>query len=201
MDQLIFFIQSHASYAPFIIFGLLILSGFNLPLSEDFMIFISALLAVKNPEYHPLYFFVGVMMGAYFSDMICFSMGSYFGPKLWKIKMWAKVVNPRLTTKLNRFFHQYGAYTLIAGRFIPFGVRNALFLTAGLSKMGFTKFAFTDFFGCTLSTSFYFYLYYNYGATVIDEIKQGNLFIFTLLMVGMMVFLFRNYIFQTKRVP
>ena len=38
------------------------------------------------------------------------------------------------------FYKKYGALTLVIGRFIPFGVRNAIFLTSGISKMPFAKF-------------------------------------------------------------
>lgn len=67
MTELVAFIQSHVEYAPFIIFGLLLLAGFNIPISEDGMLFITASLAAKNPEYLPQ-LFAGVYFGAYFSD-------------------------------------------------------------------------------------------------------------------------------------
>ena len=35
LNQLMTYIQSNADIAPFLIFGLLLLAGFNLPVSED----------------------------------------------------------------------------------------------------------------------------------------------------------------------
>ena len=46
MDIVIDLINQNVMYAPYIICGLLLLDGFNLPVSEDLMIFTSALLAV-----------------------------------------------------------------------------------------------------------------------------------------------------------
>jgi membrane protein DedA with SNARE-associated domain len=70
--------------------------------------------------------------------------------------------------------------TLIVGRFIPFGVRNALFITAGLGKMNAIKFAVSDFIACTISCTFFFWLYFTYGESVIDIVKRGNIILFTI---------------------
>ena len=83
MEEVYLFIQGHAHSAPWLIFGLLLLTGFNIPVSEDGMIFISALLAVKNPELKYQLFF-GVFGGAYFSDLICYWLGRILGPKFFK---------------------------------------------------------------------------------------------------------------------
>lgn len=163
--------------APFIIFGMLLLAGFNIPVSEDGMLFISALLASKNPDQLvPL--FVGVYLGAYFSDIICYSLGRFLGPKLFEIKMFKNMVPQERIDRIHSFYEKYGIVTLIFGRFIPFGVRNGLFLTAGLGKMDFLKFALSDLLAATISCSIYFTLYYKYGSTVVEFIKDANIIIF-----------------------
>ncbi|TXL09561.1 alkaline phosphatase, partial [Methylococcaceae bacterium CS3] len=47
MEELIQIIQANIQYAHYIIFAALLLAGLNIPVSEDAMIFISALLASK----------------------------------------------------------------------------------------------------------------------------------------------------------
>lgn len=165
-------------YAPFIVFGLLLLAGLNLPVSEDLMIFTCALLAAKNPDYfHQLV--IGLFLGAYLSDIICYSvMGRYFGTKIRKYKMFKKMVTDEQIEKVSDYYHKYGILTLIIGRFIPFGVRNALFFTAGLSKMNAVKFCIGDLIATLLSAGTYFYLYYTYGEQAVDFIKKSNYFIF-----------------------
>ncbi|MEE3079897.1 MAG: DedA family protein, partial [Bdellovibrionota bacterium] len=56
-------INANFEWAPLIIFGLLFLAGFNIPVSEDLMLFTSAILAAKNPEYK-YQLFIGVFAGA-----------------------------------------------------------------------------------------------------------------------------------------
>ncbi|MCK5354676.1 MAG: DedA family protein [Methyloprofundus sp.] len=191
MEELIQIIQGNIQYAHFIIFGALLLAGFNIPVSEDAMIFISAILASSHPEYLP-HLFIGVYMGAYLSDLICYSLGRIFGPKLLEIRFFANMVSPERITKISAYYENYGVITLILGRFIPFGVRNALFLTAGLGKMNFIKFALSDLLACTISTACFFTLYFYYGETVIEYIKQGNMVVFSLAFIAIAVLWYRK---------
>ncbi len=46
--------------------------------------------------------------------------------------------------KIESYYISHGAKTLFFGRFIPFGVRNIIFLTAGLAEMKFFKFSFSN---------------------------------------------------------
>lgn len=191
MQEIIQIIQSNIEYAHFIIFGILLLAGLNIPVSEDAMLFIAAILASSHPEYLP-HLFIGVYLGAYFSDLICYALGRILGPKLFNIKFFANMAPPERIDKISAYYQKYGVITLILGRFIPFGVRNALFLTAGLGKMNFTKFALSDLLACTISTVSFFSLYYYYGETVIDYIKQGNRVVFGLLFVVLGVYWYQR---------
>lgn len=189
MEDLLIFIQSNVEYAHWIIFGALLLAGFNIPVSEDGMLFISALLASKNPEYKYQLFF-GVYAGAYLSDLICYWLGRTLGPKIWHIKFFAKMVSKEKVEHISSFYKKYGMATLLIGRFIPFGVRNGLFLTAGLGKMNFLKFAASDLIACTISCALFFNLYLRFGESVIEYVKKGNIIIFSVLVVSILTWLF-----------
>ncbi|WP_290733066.1 DedA family protein [Halobacteriovorax sp. JY17] len=186
------YIQANVAIAPYLIFGLLFLAGFNIPVSEDAMLFITALIAVKNPEY-TYQLFAGVFLGAYISDLICYAfMGRYLGNKIFKSKFLSSIASPEKIEKVNNFYNKYGIMTLLIGRFIPFGVRNALFLTAGLGKMNAWKFAISDLIACTVSCVSFFILYYNFGETVIEYVKKGNIIIFSFAIIAGIVFFIRK---------
>lgn len=187
MEQLIEIINANMLYAPYIIFGALILAGFNIPVSEDAMLFVSAILAKSNPDKMYL-FFVCVFSGAYLSDLICYGLGRSLGPKLFKIKMFSNMVSPALLDKISNYYKERGMLTLLIGRFIPFGVRNALFLSAGLSKMNFWKFSISDFIACIISNVFFFSIYYTYGHSVIEYVKKGNMILFGVVAVVIAVY-------------
>ena len=191
METFIQFIQDNGAHAHYIIFSLLLLAGFNIPVSEDGMLFISALIATKFPQnFYPLFF--GVFLGAYFSDLICYGVGRKLGPKVWNIKLFAKMVSKEKVDQLSGFYEKYGVLTLIFGRFIPFGVRNGLFMTAGLSKMNFIKFALADLLACTVSCTLFFNLYYKFGETVIEYVKKGNMIIFGVFIVGITIYFLKK---------
>jgi membrane protein DedA with SNARE-associated domain len=186
VEYILEFIQSNIHLAPWLIFGVLLLAGLNLPVSEDGMLFIAAILAKQNPDYMiPL--FLGVYLGAFCSDLICFSLGWFVGPKVLKIKFFSSMLPPSRRHKIHSFYERYGVITLIIGRFIPFGVRNGLFLTAGLGKMHPIKFSLSDLLACTISSVFYFALYYHYGAAVIEYVKKGNIFIFSFATILLLI--------------
>lgn len=191
MEELLAIIQQNVQYAHWIIFGALLLAGFNIPVSEDAMLFISALLASKNPElkYH---LFIGVYAGAYFSDLICYWLGRTLGPKIWKIKFFAKMVSQEKVDKISDFYQKYGMGTLLVGRFIPFGVRNGLFLTAGLGKMNFARFALSDLVACTISCTLFFNLYFKFGESVIEYVKKGNVVLFSVATIIAFIIFVKN---------
>ena len=191
MDELIQLIQENVTYAPYVIFGVLLLAGLNLPISEDALLFASALLAVKNPDKLEI-LFASVFLGAYISDLIAYSLGRYLGPKIWEIKFIAKFLDQKMIDKLNSFYDRHGSLTLFIGRFIPFGVRNALFISAGLAKMNFKKFAAVDFAACLISCSTYFSLYYHFGPDVLDFIKKSNIVIFSFFILFLTFILIRK---------
>ena len=187
MEQVIEYIQMNVAMAPYMIFGLLFLAGFNIPVSEDVMLFVSAILAAKNPEY-TIALFSAVFAGAYISDLICYAfMGRFLGNKIFKIKFFASMASPEKIQKVTNFYEKYGILTLLVGRFIPFGVRNALFLTAGLGKMNALKFAISDLIACTISCVSFFSLYYYFGETVIEYVKKGNIILFSVACVIVVV--------------
>lgn len=191
LEPCIVWVENHAEWAPYIIFILLVFAGFNLPVSEDLMIFSSAYLAVIHDELF-WQLFCGVFFGAYFSDLICFGLGRFFGDKVWKVKFLAKMITPKRLIKIQSYYQRYGGLTLICGRFIPFGVRNGLFLTAGMGKMNFLKFAMYDLMACSVSVVTFFCLYLIYGQKMLDFVLSNNKYIFLAAVVVVLIIVLKK---------
>ncbi len=186
MDQIAEIINASIHWAPFIIFGLMLLAGCGFPVSEDAMLFISAVLAANNPD-HLVPIFISMFAGAYFSDFIAYGLGRKLGPKLWKFHFFEKIFPRKKVSTIYTFYKKYGALTLIVGRFIPFGVRNALFFTGGMVKTSFIKFALFDCIACTISTFFFFTIYYHFGNAVIDYVRKGNIALFVSALIAVII--------------
>jgi membrane-associated protein len=188
MDTLFQFISEHAAYAHWLIFGALMLAGLNVPISEDLMIILSAVLAATVVPENVYKLFIAVFLGCYISDWVCYWIGRHFGPKLWNIKWFAKTFKQEKIEQVQTYYTKYGFLTLLVGRFIPFGIRNVLFLTAGLGKMHFGKFLLSDGIACILSNTILFSLTYmvgkNYGP-LLESLQKFNIFLFGAFVVAL----------------
>ncbi len=150
-------IDSNIAYSPIVFFSLLILAGLNVPISEDAIVLMGGILSSRKNEYTVL-IFLGIFWGAYLGDIISFYIGKLMGNKLFKNKK-----DNNLLDKINYYYGQYGVLTLFIGRFIPFGVRNAIFISAGMGNMKSNLFIVSDFFATLLSIMVYFTLSFKLG--------------------------------------
>ena len=181
MDAIIQFIFEHAQHAHWFVFGALMLAGLNIPISEDLMIIMSAVLAATVVPENTIPLFLGVFFGCYLSDLVCYWIGRKFGPKLWNIRWFAKTFEKKKIDQIHQYYQKYGFWTLLVGRFIPFGVRNCLFLTAGLGRMNFIKFSISDGIACAASNTTLFTLAYYAGKNyelLLNSLKTVNLLLF-----------------------
>ena len=191
-------IQAHVHLAPYLIFGALMLAGLNIPISEDAMIFCTAILATEYPEHlYPL--FIGLFAGAFLSDIPAYWIGRILGPRFWRIPWFARVLTKHRLQKMHHYFKDYGILTLIVGRFIPFGVRQALFMTAGLSHMNFAKFFVGDFIASSLSVTTYFLLYYHIGYPAIRYVHKSNKLLFFSFIGIILLLLLTRFILKVRK--
>lgn len=191
MDTVLALVHQHADYAPWIVFGLLMLAGLNIPVSEDAMILGSALLATERPDLLVELFFA-VYAGAYLSDLVCYGLGRRFGPSLWRLPGFERVVHKKHIKTLSQFYARWGVWVLLVGRFIPFGVRNGLLLTAGLGRLHFGRLAAVDLIAATMSCGFYFWLYFSYGRAVVDAVARSQLALFGIVAVVVILLIVRS---------
>jgi membrane-associated protein len=181
MDSLIELISNHAHYAHWVIFGAIILAGMNIPISADVMVVISAVLAATVVPENTIELLLAVFLGCYFSAWVAYWIGRKFGPNLCKLGWFSKVLSPARLEKIANFYQKYGFLTLVIGRFIPFGFRNAIFMTAGISKMPFSRFIIRDFFACGLWSVSSFFIFYTLGqnyTVLCEHLKIFNIVIF-----------------------
>jgi membrane-associated protein len=193
MDSALALVHQHADAAPLVVFLLLMLAGFNVPVSEDAVILASALLANERRDLLvPL--FLAVYAGAYLGDLVCYSLGRRFGPALWRIPGFERLVPWRHVESLQGFYRRYGMGVLLLGRFVPFGVRNALLLTAGLGRMPRLRLALVDLVAATLSCGSYFWLYFSYGREVLGAVARSQVALFAVVIVVVALVLTRKWL-------
>jgi membrane-associated protein len=158
------YIASHETMAPWAIFFSIALAGFNIPVSIDLLIILVAITAA-HATHLKWQLFTGFFLGCILAAWISYGVGRYLGPKLT-----SKLLSTSKQEKIAAILKKYGATSFFIGRFIPFGFRNCLFMTAGLSKYRFIKFAFIDALACLIWSSLFFSLFFSLG-TSFDEMK------------------------------
>lgn len=182
METFISWLMQYADVAHWFIFGALILAGFNLPLSADLIIILSAFLGAAIVPEHLLYLYGAVVLGCIFSAWCAYWVGRLLGNKLKEYRWFAKILSPDRLEKIRGFYEKHGLLTLIIGRFIPFGVRNCIFMTTGMSKIPFSQFVMRDAIACFIWASSCFFLFYTLGQNyqvLYQHMKTFNLLIFS----------------------
>lgn len=190
MEKLIEFIVQNAHLAHWFIFGAIILAGLNIPISADLMVIIAGVLAATVIPEHVILLFLSVFLGCYFSAWVAYWVGRKLGPKLLRLKFFRKMLPEERLEKIRAFYEKHGFLTLLIGRFIPFGVRNGIFMSTGISCFSFTKFMLRDLVACFVWSSTTFSLFYLLGQNyqrLYGYMKTFNLLIFALFAVSVIV--------------
>jgi membrane-associated protein len=168
-------IYKFPEWSPFFVFLALIIGGLNLPISEDAIIIITGFLAATTLRHQALELWISLFIGAFFSDLIAFSTGHFFGSKIQNIKWISKIVTPERLSKMHSFYEKWGFFAFFIGRFIPFGARNCLYISAGMGNMSFYKFFIIDIFAAFFSTTVGFLIVFNlshYFGSHIDKLRS-----------------------------
>lgn len=188
-----------AHSAPWIILGVLLLGGLNFPISEDLVFILSGAVASMCIPDHTVRLFIWTYVGACFASWETYWIGRIFGPKLYEIKWFNRILNPRRIERLHYYYEKYGILVFIVGRFCPGGVRNALFLSSGLGKMPFLTYILRDGIAVLISSGVMFYLGYLFGDNyeeVVDFFKKydrlGLALLLVVILMAVVVTYWRN---------
>lgn len=192
MEYLTEWIAHHAPHAHWYFFIAIILAGFNIPLSIDLLVLLAAFIAATIAPENTWILFGSVVFGCYFSAMCSYWVGRLLGLPLSKSKFFSRFIPPERMAKIKQFYDKNGLWALILGRFIPFGVRNCLFMSSGMSKLHFGKFILMDTIACPLWCSVSFYLFFTLGKnyeTLWQYLKTFNILIFAAFSVTVIGFI------------
>lgn len=183
ISQLLFDFAPHVHYVSF---ALLVLAGFNLPISEDIIFIISASIAATIIPEHTFKIAAGCVLGAYTSDIISYCLGRFGIKFILEYKKLAKFYPLDKIRKIEYYYQSHGAKTLFFGRFIPFGVRNVIFLTSGLAKMKIYKFLLIDLLALSITSTILFSIGYILGSNyeiIFPYLNKYKFIIFSLFIL------------------
>jgi membrane protein DedA with SNARE-associated domain len=185
-------IGGYIEYYPLAAFIALMLAGLNFPISEDLIIITGALICQENPSML-IPIFAATYSGVVISDYFPYIIGKYIRKGTIKARFITHLFSPKRIVKIHRYLEKYGIFTFIVGRFIPFGVRNTMFMTAGLFDLRLRRFALYDTTAATISVSTLFFLAYHFGDAIEKPFHAVGIVLFVLFL-SMLTFLIINII-------
>lgn len=116
-------------------------------LPGDSLLFVAGMIAASGAmNVHLL--FVLLLIAAILGDAVNYTIGKYFGHKLFANPD-SKIFRPEYLNKTHDFFEKYGGKTIIIARFVPI-VRTFAPFVAGMAEMTYKKFAFYNVTGALL---------------------------------------------------
>lgn len=136
IDQIFSIVDPH--WIPWIVFGLLMLSGFGIPLGED-VIIIPAGMLVGYGDLHWLPIFIGAYFGVVFADILWFTICSIFGTRLAHMRWFKRLMHPKRMLQVKYQLDNRGVWMIVLARFIP-ASRTTAITVAGMLHMHFWKF-------------------------------------------------------------
>lgn len=201
MPDITYLLHSMVQYTHFISFGLLLLAGFSLPVSEDLVFIISASIAATAVPENTIQIFAGCFLGAYLGDLIAYTIGRYginkilFSPLLTRARIINRASIESKLEKTKGFFSRFGGKTLFFGRFVPFGVRNVIFMSCGLIRMPYPRFMLIDLSALVFTSSILFFLGYSFGnnyEVILTYINRYKIIIFILFVFLILILVIRK---------
>lgn len=163
MNNVVEFVSGYITYWPAVVFVALCIAGLNIPVSEDLIIILSAgICREDNSLLVPT--LIAIYTGVVVSDVMVYWEGFAVSKGLLNFKWLKKAMASNKIKVMTRKLEKHGAITFITTRFIPLGVRNALFLTSGLLNLKFLKFLRFDMVAALLSNMTLFWVVYAIGS-------------------------------------
>jgi len=130
------------TYGPILLFALLLGSGFGVALGEDIFIIPAGFLMQQG-----VMSVWGTIAAAYFgvvlADTLWVIIVRRFSGRILRFKFFRRMFHPRRILEIKYKFDRWGAWVIVASRFIPFS-RTPVFTAAGLTKMSLWKFFFAE---------------------------------------------------------
>lgn len=196
-------IEFFVTYGYIAVFGVLLISGFGVPIPEDITLvaggFISSLSCPVESSFLPalkqchqvhIMFVVG-MAGILIGDSTMFFIGRIFGDRVLKTKIFSKVMPPKRYEWVQEKFEKYGSFLVFIARFMP-GLRSPIFVIIGISrKVSYLKFILIDGFAALISVPIWIYLGFwaerqlSSVKSLEEYIKKGQISI--LIMVALII--------------
>lgn len=196
---------SQYAYVPWMVYGaicaFMILSAFGLPLPEELVLVSAGFVGymAEHPGQYPppypgaphvnVYTLATVAFCAVMgSDFLIYALGRKFGPKLFKLKWFARLVSDAAIARIQNWTSQYGQWAVIIFRFTP-GVRFPGHLMCGAMGLPLAQFLTVDTIAAGLSVPTQVILVSRYGYYILHHFTRFKIYLFSALAIGILIYI------------
>jgi len=176
----------------------LLLAGLNIPISEDLVIITGALLnqeavqaQVAETRGMLLPSLLAIYGGVILSDFVSYYLGTLVRKGVFMVKFADTLFSPKKLDRIHRHLDKHGSLTFIVCRFIPFGMRNTLFMTSGFLGLPLRRFALYDIPAALISTNTLFFLVYYFGDDIKNPIRVVGIILFAIIVLAVVFLVIR----------
>ena len=128
-------LQGFPAYA--LVFGILVGSGFGLPMNEDILLVTAAALTLSGVM-EPWTLMAVAWCGLLIADGLIFHWGRVFGTRLVEHRMLSHALPARRLAAMQSFMQRRGPAAIFLARFMP-GVRSPVYLAAGSLRLPYRQ--------------------------------------------------------------
>ena len=191
-------LSQYIGFYPLVAFICLLMAGFSIPpMSEDLVIITGAIVCSKDPSLI-VPSLVAIYVGAIGTDFMVWWFGTRIRKGVSKSRVITKMLPKKHFDTIHHYIDKFGVFTFIVCRFIPFGVRNALCVTAGMVNLRLRYFAIRDIPAGLISINTLFFLVYFLGEQMGKPLKTIGVILFILL-AGTLSFFIARFILRWRK--
>ncbi len=175
----------HRGYA--VVFGVLVLCGFGLPLPEDIILVTGGLLAWRASPLeevslaamardHSLLSMIAFgMAGILVGDSIIYLAGRKLGHRLAEFGPLRRIITPQKLTEAEKLLRRRGNLVVVVARFLP-GLRAPTYFTVGHAKVPYWEFLLFDGVAALVSAPLWVCLGFYFGSNIAEALRTAGHF-------------------------
>lgn len=178
--------------APTLIIAGAILAGVNLPISIDILLIFCVYAYATVSAKVGITLFISLMIGCIASSHLAYAIGRLLGPNLLKLRLFQWALPEKKLKKVESFYYKHGNWVYFAARFVPFGVRNVVFYSSGITKVPLWRFFLLDSLACLVWGTTFFTLFTSLSSNrevLISHLKWVNICLFVAFSVTVIGFI------------
>jgi membrane protein DedA with SNARE-associated domain len=165
MNQIIEFLISHREVVVPVMAVLILAASAGFPMSIDIMLIFIACIAIEMPFKDTLILFLTFTVSCIASASLGYWIARSGWNKLKDFSLFKRLLPKEHLEKMEKYYNRFGIWTIFFVRFIPFGARNVVYYTAGISKLSYVKFLLSDIVAAFLWAGIFFSIFYNLAET------------------------------------